>query len=74
VLPWQVARLHAARIHALESHEKVSQSGFYPDEARWPFMEMDAEAHFVLVAARQFIRALRAFDGNDRLPSGLTNA
>ena len=37
-------------------------------------MEMDAEAHFALVAARQLLRALRAFDGNDRLPDGLTNA
>lgn len=37
-------------------------------------MEMDADAHFVLVAARQLLRALRAFDGNDRLPEGLTNA
>src|SRR5690348_16455732 len=37
-------------------------------------MEMDAEAHFALVAARQLVRALRAFDQNDRLPDGLTNA
>lgn len=37
-------------------------------------MSMGAEAHFVLVAARQLIRALRAFDGDDRLPNGLTNA
>jgi len=73
-LPWQIDRLYAARQHALESHERVMKEGFYPDEARWPFMEMDAEAHFVLVAARQLLRALRAFDGDDRLPVGLTNA
>lgn len=36
-------------------------------------MQMDAEAHFALVAARQLIRPLRAFDGKDRLPAGLTN-
>jgi hypothetical protein len=74
VLPWQIDRLYAARREAMESHERVRGAGFYPDEARWPFFEMDAEAHFTLVAARQLLRALRAFDGNDRLPSGLTNA
>jgi len=37
-------------------------------------MEMDAEAHFALVAARQLLRALRVFDGVDRLPAGLSNA
>ena len=35
---------------------------------------MDGEAHFALVAARQLLRARGAFDGNDRLPEGLTNA
>lgn len=74
VLPWQIDRLYSARTHAVESHEEVLRAGFYPDEGRWPFMEMDAEAHFALVAARQLLRALRAFDGNDRLPDGLTNA
>lgn len=74
VLPVQIDRLYEARRRAIESHKKVLQESFYPDEARWPFMEMDADAHFVLVAARQLLRALRAFDGNDRLPDGLTNA
>ena len=58
----------------MASHEQVRKTGFYPVEAGWPWMEMDAEAHFALVAARQLLRALRAFDGNDRLPHGLTNA
>jgi hypothetical protein len=35
---------------------------------------MESDAHFALVAARQLVRSLRAFDGNDRLPDGLTNA
>ena len=72
-LPWQIDRLYAARLHAMESHRAVLEAGFYPDEGRWPFMKMDAEAHFALVAARQLLRALRAFDGDDRLPPGLTN-
>lgn len=70
----QVDRLYAARASAMASHKSVLEAGYYPDEARWPFMEMDAEAHFALVAARQLLRALRAFDGDDRLPGGLSNA
>ena len=75
VLAWQVDRLHAARQHALEVNERARTAAVYPDEARWPFMEMDAEAHFALIAARQLVKALRKFDNNDRLPvAGLTNA
>jgi hypothetical protein len=74
VLSWQIERLYASRREAMESQKQVRASGFYPDEARWPFFEMEADAHFALVAARQLLRALRAFDGNDRLPDGLTNS
>jgi hypothetical protein len=74
VLPWQIERLHASRLAAMDAHENMLASGHYSDERRWPFMQMDAEAHFARVAARQLLRALRAFDGNDRLPDGLTNA
>lgn len=74
VLQWQIDRLYAARRHAVEDHRRVIAGGFYPDEGRWPFMHMGAEVHFTLVAARQLLRALHAFDGNDRLPEGLTNA
>jgi hypothetical protein len=73
-LPIQIDRLWDARRRALADWRGVEESGHYPNEARFPFMEMDAEAYFVLVAARQLLRALRAFDGNDRMPEGLTNA
>jgi hypothetical protein len=73
-LPIQIDRLWDARRRALADWRGVEESGHYPSEARFPFLEMDAEAYFVLVAARQLLRALRAFDGNDRLPEGLTNA
>ena len=73
-LPLQIDRLHVARIRALESWRKVLEDMNYPDETRRLLMEMDAEAHFAVVAARQLLRALRAFDGDDRLPDGLTNA
>lgn len=58
----------------MASHKRVMAARHYPDVARWPFFEMDADAHFALVAARQLLRALRSFDGADRLPDGLTNA
>ena len=74
VLSWQIDRLQASRLAAMDSHQRVVADGFYPDEGRWPFFEMEAEAHFALVAARQLLRALRAFDGDDRLPEELTNA
>ena len=60
VLPWQIDRLYAARRHAMSEHRKVLESRFYPDEGRWPFMRMEAEAHVALVAARQLLRALGA--------------
>jgi hypothetical protein len=74
VLWWQIDRLQASRLAAMDSHERLVADGFYPDEGRWPFFEMEAESHFALVAARQLLRALRAFDGDDRLPEELTNA
>lgn len=74
VVEWQIDRLHASRQAALESHQAVLKLHHYPDEARWPFMRMEAEAHFALTAARQSVRALRAFDGNDQLPAELPNA
>lgn len=74
VLSWQIDRLYASRKAVMGSQEQVRRARHYPDEARWPFFEMEADAHFALVAARQLVRALRAFDGKDRLPEGLTSA
>jgi hypothetical protein len=74
VLPWAIDRLYESRRVALESHLAVQERAFFGEEDSWPFFRMDAEAHFCLVAARQLIRALRAFDSNDRLPTGLSNA
>jgi hypothetical protein len=53
VLTWQIDRLQASRLAAMDSHERVLADGFYPDEGRWPFFEMEAEGHFALIAARQ---------------------
>jgi len=69
VLDRQVSRLYDARHKALASHERVLESKFYGHKDAWPFFEMDAEVHFALVAARQLLRALQAFDNDDRLPS-----
>src|SRR3954452_14272683 len=45
VLWWQIDRLQASRLAAMDSHERLIADGFYPDEGRWPFFEMEAEAH-----------------------------
>ena len=74
MLSWHIDRLYASLMAAMRTQEQVRLAGHYPDEARWPFFEMESDAHFALVAARQLVRALRAFDGNDRLPDGLSNA
>lgn len=74
VLQWQIDRLYSARAGATGRWGGVLEAGEYTDETLWAFMQMDAEAHFTLVAARQLLRALQAFDKNHRLPTGLTNA
>ncbi len=68
----QVERLHADRAAVLESQESVQAAAFYGHEDAWPFHMMEADKHFAMVAARQLLRALRAFDGNDRLPATLS--
>ena len=45
VLSWQIERLYASRREAMDSQKQVRASGFYPDEARWPFFAMEADAH-----------------------------
>jgi hypothetical protein len=72
VLDVEIDRLREARITALDSHEAVLAKGMHGHSDSWPFFMMDGEAHFALVAARQLLRALRAFDGDDRLPNEST--
>ena len=71
VLEWQVTRLREARGQVVASQERVRITQVYEFCDRWPFFKLDAEAHFTLVAARQLLRALKAFDGNDRFPASL---
>ena len=67
----QVDRLHADRAAGLVGQDKVRAGGFYGHEDAWPFHMMEADKHFAMVPARQLLRALRAFDGDDRLPATL---
>ena len=71
VLVQQVDRLYADREEVVKSQEKVSQAGFFGHDDAWPFYMLEADKHFALVAGRQLLRALQAFDGNDRLPQTL---
>jgi hypothetical protein len=73
VLTVQVDRLYAARAAVMESHREVMRRSVYEFEDTYPFFVMDAEAHFTLVAARQLMRALLAFDGDLRLPDGMSH-
>lgn len=71
VLEWQIDRLRVSRPRFIENFERASKAGFYAIDDSRPAWEMEAERHFTLVAGRQLLRALRAFDGNDRLPDSL---
>lgn len=71
VLEWQIERLRASRPRFVDNFERAYEVGFYAIEDSGPAWEMEAERHFTPVAARQLLRALRAFDGNDRLPETL---
>jgi hypothetical protein len=68
VLQWQIERLRVSRPRFVENFERAAKVGFYAIEDSGPAWEMEAERHFTLVAARQLLRALLAFDGDDRLP------
>jgi hypothetical protein len=68
-LTQQVDRLHADRAAALAGQEKVRAAAYYGDEDAWSFHMMEADKHFAMVAARQLLRALDAFGGDDRLPA-----
>ena len=71
VLEWQIERLKASRSRFIENYERASNVGLYTVEDSRPAWEMEGERHFTLMASRQLLRALRAFDGNDRLPDSL---
>lgn len=71
VVTWQVDRLRDSRLRAMRSAEHVRKSGYYGHEDAHPFQEMEGERLFVLISARQLIRALEAFDGDLRLPVAL---
>jgi len=72
VLAWQVDRLYDSRKLFMASHQRVLERSFFGEEDSWPAFQMDAEAHFTLVAGWQLLRALLAFDGVDRLPATLS--
>lgn len=74
VLTGQIGRLHEARYAAVASQQTVLAKGRYDVNDAHAFFMMDAEAHFALVAARQLLRSLRAFDGSDRLPGHLEHS
>lgn len=71
VVDWQVNRLVAARTRALESSRRTMTARRHGPADNHPFHELDAEKHFTMTAARQLLRALKAFDGDDRIEGNL---
>ncbi|HZC26190.1 MAG TPA: hypothetical protein VE287_04150 [Actinopolymorphaceae bacterium] len=73
-LAWQVRRLDSTRREAYIAQERRPSSGFQTPTDAEPFHRLEADRHFTLTAARNLLRALRAFDGDLRLPAGLSHA
>lgn len=71
VLDWQIDRLISARNEVLQSSRRTQASSDHGPVDNYPFHELDAEMHFTMTAARQLLRALRAFDDEDRLEGTL---
>jgi len=65
----QVGRLHDAEVKALASNEQVRLGGTYTHDHSRPFYEMRSEGYFLLVAARQLLRALDIYGDRKKVPS-----
>jgi hypothetical protein len=71
VLHLEVDRLQDSR-RAVVTFDRArrGRDTFTPADSL-PFYDLDGHAHFTMTAAIQLVRALEAFDGDLRLPSGL---
>lgn len=69
----QVSRLRNGRDAVVKVSRARQDGGTYTVQDSWPFMELEGDKFFLMMAARQLVRALRAFDDDLRLPEGLTN-
>jgi hypothetical protein len=69
VVAWQASRLHDAESMALASNELVRRGGTYTHNHSRPFFELRAEKHFLLIAARQLLRALKIYGDRKRVPA-----
>ena len=71
VVTWQVDRLRDSRLRAMRSTDRVREFRYYGHMDAHPFQETEGERLFVLISARQLVRALEAFEGELRLPAAL---
>jgi hypothetical protein len=67
VVQWQLGRLHDAERRALRADEKVRLR--YGHDDNRPFFELQAERHFLLIAARQLRRALDRYGDKKKVPA-----
>lgn len=66
---WQARRLHDAESKALASYEERRPGATYTHDHSRPFFELRAEKHFLLIAARQLLRALKIYGDRKRVPA-----
>lgn len=69
VVTWQARRLHDAESKALASNELVRWGATYTHNHSRPFFELRAEKHFLLIGARQLLRALKIYGDRKRVPA-----
>lgn len=69
IVPWQAGRLHDAESKALASNEIVRRGATYTHDHSRPFFELRAEKYFLLVAARQLLRALEIYGDRKQVPA-----
>lgn len=69
VVVWQASRLHDAESTAFASNERVRHGATYTHDHSRPFFELRAEKHFLLIAARQLLRALKIYGDRKKIPA-----
>jgi hypothetical protein len=70
-LDLQVTRLHQSCREVVELDAARRNRRTHVPDDNVPFLRLEAEAHFTIVAAAQLLRALANFDGDLRLPPAL---
>jgi hypothetical protein len=72
IVVWQAERLTASQAQAIRDYLAQTRSGgVYGAENRHPFHRLNADRRFLLLAARDLLRALDKIGEADRIPADL---